>query len=358
MMKVRQSNFELLRIVAMLLVMVIHANVYGPLGMPSVQDAAECPLSAWMRCEMHGLSIVCVNVFVLLSGYFGIRLSLKRVLSFMFQLGFWRVASVAIICLAYGVGLQSIGLSTWIPWMPLKVVDLHFTFGGWFIGAYLGLMLLAPVLNAFVDKTETKRLGLYVVTFFLVEFFADWLFTSLDYFKGGFTVLPLIGLYLCGAWLRRDDCPLRGKTVGHWLSGYLLLATFSASVVFMALSLGHRCQYVAGLVARWFFPFTGPHAIIGSVLLFLAFSRMEFHSKVINWVAGSAFAVYLFHGALPLYKRTVQGLFVQHSGAGYLVRLMVFMAGVFVCAVLIDKVRAFLWKGIMWCVKKHGGGGK
>ena len=46
----RQSNFELLRIIAMFLVLVVHAD-YFSLGAPSYQDCVNCPIQSMMICK-------------------------------------------------------------------------------------------------------------------------------------------------------------------------------------------------------------------------------------------------------------------------------------------------------------------
>ena len=63
-MKTRDSNMELLRIVAMLLVMIVHAD-FMALGAPTMEDMSEAPMDTFMRYLIGGMSSVCVNVFVL-----------------------------------------------------------------------------------------------------------------------------------------------------------------------------------------------------------------------------------------------------------------------------------------------------
>ena len=325
----------------MMLVLVIHANVYGPLGLPTHEEFASTPVSTLFRCLTHAISIVCVNVFVLLSGYFGIRLSLRRVLSFIFQLTFWRVVSIAGIVIFTSASLRNVAANSFIPFSALSVSLIDFSFGAWFVGAYLGLMLLAPILNAFVSSTETRQLGRYVFVFLGVEMLCDWLVPALPYFHGGFSLVPLIGLYLCGAWLRREDCPLRRIPALACGLAYLAIAVGAASIMYIALWSG-----IPALIARtsrWFFPFSAPHALLGSVAFFLMFAKMDFRSRVVNWIAGSAFAVYLFHGGMPLYKDTTVAMFRSYSGFGYLGRVVIFIIGVFMVGILLDKVRMALW---------------
>ena len=86
--KQRDSNMELLRIIAMLLVMIVHAD-FRALSCPSTLDTNLYPDSSFLRFFVESVSIICVNVFVLLSGWFGIRLKKERLLELGFQVLFF-----------------------------------------------------------------------------------------------------------------------------------------------------------------------------------------------------------------------------------------------------------------------------
>ena len=71
----RDSNMELLRVVSMLLVLVVHAG-FRALSVPTPAEAVSAPGSTLLRFFSESASIICVNVFVLLSGWYGIRFRL------------------------------------------------------------------------------------------------------------------------------------------------------------------------------------------------------------------------------------------------------------------------------------------
>lgn len=95
--KVRQSNFELLRIVAMFMVMMLHVNFLA-LGKPSVEDAGSAPLATFTRILFEVMSVGSVDLFVLISGWFGIKANRKSLFTFIFQVVFV-IYSVSIVCL-------------------------------------------------------------------------------------------------------------------------------------------------------------------------------------------------------------------------------------------------------------------
>lgn len=80
----RLSNIELLRIVAMLLVLATHANFYL-FGPPSTEELLNTPILSLFRIYAQGISICCVDIFVIISGWFGIHAQKRSFLSFTFQ---------------------------------------------------------------------------------------------------------------------------------------------------------------------------------------------------------------------------------------------------------------------------------
>lgn len=70
----RQLNIELLRILAMLMVPGLHAN-FTSLKLPST-DIILTP-SGLARVFLEFMCLVAVNVFVMISGWFNIRQSLR-----------------------------------------------------------------------------------------------------------------------------------------------------------------------------------------------------------------------------------------------------------------------------------------
>ena len=65
--KIRQSNMELLRIIAMFLVLLVHAD-YFTLGAPTASDCIEDTFGTSLKVIFEAVSIACVNIFVCLSG--------------------------------------------------------------------------------------------------------------------------------------------------------------------------------------------------------------------------------------------------------------------------------------------------
>ena len=149
---VRQSNIELLRMLAMFLVLLVHADFFS-LGSPSVNEIQHKPLDAFLRIFFESVSIVCVNVFVLISGWFAIKPSFKGLCNFLYQ------------CLFFLIGLYLITILIGVNKFSLGGVAgcIFATKLNWFIKAYLLLYFLSPVLNAFVKTTSQRTFKLVLI---------------------------------------------------------------------------------------------------------------------------------------------------------------------------------------------------
>lgn len=84
----RKLNIELLRIFSMLMVLVIHYNV-SVNGQTSHEMVLTAPLKAVGIASLKSLSFICVNCFIIISGYFGIKWKWKGLCNYLFQIGFW-----------------------------------------------------------------------------------------------------------------------------------------------------------------------------------------------------------------------------------------------------------------------------
>ena len=159
----RESNMELLRIVAMFLVLVVHSDFFS-LGIPTQDLCNTSPIFAWGQFFFQSISIVCVNVFILISGWFGIRPRWRSFLNFIFQCLFFS-CGIYVVCLIAGLSDFSLnGLS-----QCLFLTDLY-----WFIIAYIGLYIYAPVINTFVENVDSKTLRNFLLMFFAFQTLYAW----------------------------------------------------------------------------------------------------------------------------------------------------------------------------------------
>ncbi|MCM1139271.1 MAG: acyltransferase [Muribaculum sp.] len=319
----RQSNFELLRITAMFLVLVVHAD-FLTFGSPSLSDFQSAPLNAFTRTIIEFLSIVCVNVFILISGWFGIRPSVKGLGNFLFQ------------CLYFIIGIYFVMLAMGeAPVNAREIMGLvGLTTDDWFIKSYIGLYILSPVLNAFIEKATKRQLEITLIAFYCFQTYFGTLRSAL-FICDGYSTFSFIGLYLLARYLK-----LYGKSIANYGIYIYLGSALTNTIIFYLLK-------VTGISIS-LYNYITPFVVTGSAGLLLYYSKIRVNTnKIINWIAKSCFAVYLlhtnFHINQQLYYDIIKRIYTDFSGVQCLGTMLCFIALVFIVAILLDQPRRWMW---------------
>lgn len=336
----RQSNFELLRIIAMLMVLVIHADFLA-LGSPSDAEIMDHPISSAVRYVVESLGLVCVNLYILISGYFGIKVKMRSVLNFAFLVIFWRIVItpvVYIVRLVLGLGLPLTPYEMFMYFIP--------GFGDWFALAYVLLLFVAPMLNSWLDRVSTLRLTSYLVGFYLFIMLFNWILEIPAQISRGYSSIWFIWLYLAGALMRRLSISFR-RSPRHYLMLYLAVSVCAGLGFFII-----RCCLIGEdtlWVRRSLVSYVSPFVVVASLLLFACFDKLKFNSAIINKIAVSTFAVYLVH-MHPLiaggYLKACQWIYDRFNTWQYIPLIVIFILGVFFVIVAGDRIRLILWNYI------------
>ena len=320
----RQSNIELLRIIAMLMVLGLHVNFLA-IDKPNAEEILSTPMQSFMRILCENFCIVGVNVFVLISGWFGINYKLKGLCSFLFQSLFFSLTIFIPFCLTDKIEVSRINIMS---------AFLMYKNAYWFVWAYLVLYIISPVLNTFIENTDKATIRRVVVLFFTAQT-VIFIFTGVGFYKAGYDPLSFIGLYLLARYFRlyRSN---NGKY--NYLGIYLICVLCNTLMYFIPAYMGHNNETILTISNAY----TNPLNIIGALYLLLFFTKLDIKSKCINWLAASCFAAYLFHCHFCLgryYVSYAKEIFNNFSGIPYFAIIIAFILGIFIISVLIDKVR-------------------
>ena len=323
---VRNSNIELLRIVAMFLVLIDHSG-YMSINPPTSDEAFSAPLLTLARYGSQSFSSICVNVFVLISGWFGIKAKSSRIAEFLFQCYF--ICFVAYFVLsAIGIAIP-MSISSWVNFLVLG--DL------WFVMAYLLLYLFAPMINMFIESLSQRQFLYFILAFTGIQFLHGFVI-QVGWFDKGMSPLTLMTLYMIGRYMRLYPNCL--TSMNKWID---MLIYFVVSLI------GASCTFLGvrhGAEGYRFFSYASPTIIIASVYFFLFFTKISFKSHFINWVAASAFAVYVLNCEghfWSFYLSTNHSWWLNCSPQSYLVYTLLFDVAIFVIAIMLDKVRIIVW---------------
>ena len=326
---VRDSSIELLRIMAMFLVLIDHSG-YMSINPPSNEEAFSAPMLSFARYGSQSFSSICVNVFVLISGWFGIKTRFSRITELLFQCYFICFVSYFVLLV---IGLTTpMSISSWVNFLVLG--DL------WFVCAFLLLYLMAPMMNMFIESLTQKQFRYFLLAFLTIQFMHGFVI-QFGWFDKGMSPLTLISLYLIGRYMCMY--PNRFTTMSRWIDVLIYLIVSTSGAVLTFFSVRH------GAEGYRFFSYASPTIIVASVYFFLFFTKISFRSRIINWIAASAFAVYVLNCEghfWSFYLSTNHSWWVSSIPSVYLVKTLLFDVTVFTVAIILDKIRIVVWHQI------------
>lgn len=320
---------ELLRIVAMLLVLVYHTNFLS-FGEPTISEAKSFPLIVILRDLLNACSVICVNLFVFISGWYGIKPKIKRFSEFLFQVFF----IIAVTLVAYSIfsdhhfdrhDLQSIFLMT----------DEM-----WFVKAYIILYLFAPALNAFVEKASQKELLITLIIFFVFQTIYGWGIVVVKWINDGYSPICFFGLYLLASYIRKYKNRFTSMPAKYDLLTFIGLTVINTTIAYFTIYKGFKAY-------MWLNSYVSPLVILETIYLALFFSKLSFRNNFVNWVASSCFAVYLVHcsrNVLGSYCDFIKTLHEQSNTATFLLYLTIFIVAVYMVSISLDKLRVLIWR--------------
>jgi surface polysaccharide O-acyltransferase-like enzyme len=271
-MKIRQSNFELLRIIAMLLIVTHHYSVHGGWVFPSGFEVH--------KFYAQSLSIggkLGVNLFVLITGYFAYESKFKwnGIISTVSKTWFY---SIVILLIFYIATPSTITAKMFIMNM--------LPFGYWFVTAYIVLLAISPFINIMLNKL-TKKLHLKFLIIFTIISVTPLLngpVGNLSFF---------IYLYCIGAYIKEYY-----EHINIPKSYILTAIVINIGLILLSIA---TLDYLSGINnifnhPLYFIKSASPFIMFLTISIFIYFKQLNIgRNKYINLVSSSMFGVYLIH---------------------------------------------------------------
>lgn len=314
-------------------VLAVHAD-FGALGQPTHTELATNPVYGFTRIAIEALAIVSVNVFVLISGWFGIKFRWSSLCKLLFQ------------CFFFFFGI-------FFACKSLEVVDLSYARGiykclmlspenAWFVKSYIGMFIFAPAVNIFMEHSSEKQARMVLISFYLFQTIYGWFSYGAPFIKEGYSAFSFIGLYLLARYVRIH----RPAWANHSTNQNILIYAGITGITMVGL-----------IMFTWFDKFTyfklfwlysSPLVIAASLFLLLSFSKLRFYNKAINTIAESCFAVYLFHFILfhQYMSPWIREIATAYHGLTMLVMISILLIVFYMAAILIDRIRLVVWNTI------------
>lgn len=274
----RVSSFELIRVLAQYFIVLYHillVIVYEKTGIGFFK-------AMWLPLHIG------VPLFVMISGYFGIKTNLKR---FVKLIGMVFVLQVPLLIasIAHDGGDEKDYIS-----LLFFVSNTPF----WFVRTYICLFLFAPVINHYLrDCSVRQRVLLLIVLSFMSVYIGTLKFDpSLD---TGKNLVSFIFYYVLGDTLHKYE--------GIWRKIprlYLALIFLVVNILLVVFFSYHVKERIPAIIfSRLLFDYTSIGLLLNSLVFFMLIGGMKFHSKLVNRMGKSSLAMYMLHGTpLVIYR--------------------------------------------------------
>lgn len=343
---IRQSNFELLRIIAMCMIIAMH---YMTKGMQLPKLSVDTGLHNLLFRLIFAFCSSAVNVYVFISGYFAVDLkwSIGKVIKLWLQVLLYSILIPVILNVAGVVNISSMSLSV-KQQIFLPISYEHY----WFATTYVMLYQFSPVLTSAIRHLDKKQLGAVIIATLTV--FCG--FKSVNPYlipwdKYGDDVIWFIILYLIAGYIRMYGIPFFDKGQdGVRRPGRALMIYVAFSVLTFAIAYAASCIVRAAGKMEYYMDMTYCYnyvtILIASIGLFYVFKDMNIKAnKWINRLAGYTFGVYLLHENITLRELWPRLLGID-SAMGrpwQILHMLLCIFVVFIIGSIVDCIRTYIY---------------
>ncbi len=330
----RDTNFELLRIISMIMVIILHFNNFGGI----LNNVSPNSKTYFLVNFLEYACIIAVNLYVMISGYYMIKskMKIKKIIQLELEVIFYSV----FIYLAVVLCKQEI-------FSVKKLIKSFFpilTNQYWFMTAYMGLYILSPFVNKLVNNLSKKEytvlLLILTVLFSIIK--SIYPYNNTFEANGGYGLTWFIYLYLLAGYIRL-----------HWnknIKKYKLVIAYMV-IIFSQVILKKTNLSIIKTYLAYSLQYNSILVLIASVSVFLLFKNIKIENKKINnlilAISPLTLAIYLIHVHKSfndiLWEKLLHPVTYLSSGWTLMIALIVDVAIIFTVCCIIEKLRVMLF---------------
>lgn len=273
--RVRQTNFELLRIFAMVLIIMFHFSDHGMVNISQIPISVNRIMLEFFQIG-GGLGNC---IFVILSGYFlcKSKFDIKKLVNFYLQVFFYSIFLGFISILLGYIEFNETNISNII--MPITKNQY------WWFSIYFILYLIFPYLNKIISNLNKKdfsiliSIGIMILSVFPTFFNCILWYSNLIFF---------ILLYFIGAYIRNIKL--------EWFRNKKIINIGLVLSLILCLCLILYMDYLNLDVTFYVWPMYKTPIVLLSIFTFLFFENMNIkNNNIINIISKTTFGIYLIH---------------------------------------------------------------
>lgn len=268
----RNSNVELMRFVMMIGICIWHLLVHGyNLKSMWLNEVNITYLQLLLMCIL----VPSVNVFIFISGYYGIKLRKEKLINMFLQAAFFYFV---IILIRHFFQIEA---------LPLKYVLFNAfpltNIAWWFLICYVVLMIISPIVEKGIASMNKREFSIVLFLLFFVNSIGTWQ----NHYHTGSDLMGLLTIYLIGRYVKIYKISLCRR------SSFLLYCLFTFLLCGCTCIL-HKTNH--NIMAWTMFMYCNPIIIMQAIALFFFVKGSDakpYHSRVFDLCGKHCFAIYL-----------------------------------------------------------------
>ena len=342
----RKTNFELLRIICMLMIIGLHFNNFSG----CLDNFKNTSLNYFLCWGTESFCYNGVNIFILLSGYFGYKRPINKcrvsVLVSKTMLYSWMFTLIGIIFVFIKIDID------WSVSYVIRGLTPIISGDYWFITSYLMMLSFSPIMNNAINKFHKEKMIMLLIAlvsvFSVIPTFMPWCDINIFNYGEGSPIWFCV-LYLTGGYISKYvsfDGLSRSELYHIRMWAILIVFALLAVVTFSKFSISFLSKYFLGkeLGSGVLYHHNSLFIYGCSISILLLFKTLNIRYVTINSIvtniAPSVFSIYLIHDniiAKQFIWRFVRSL-EDYNSPFWILFFIGSTLGIFGTSLLLDRI--------------------
>jgi len=352
---IRESNFELLRITSMILIILYHIIHHGNTINNSTNESIKIILTI-----IRYITLVHVNSFIILTGYFQStsKFKISKVVKLISQILFY-IINIYIIAIKLGL-IKNYNYLDILNCISISAIGEY-----WFITNYLILYIFSDYINKFINAITKKQIENFIIITFVIFSLIPIISGGKILNNDGFNFYNFIYLYIIGAYLKLY--PIKENYYFKRLSKqkyrillifiFILCVYLNYSLILFSDKINNTnllFTQIASKIYKYTLAYSNPFTIIQTICYFELFKSINIKNKLINYLSKYTFGVYLIHDSNIARNNIYKILKIDRTFSSYKMIPYIFFITIliFILCTFIEILRAKLFDIIINLTKK------
>lgn len=337
----RNSNFELMRIVSMFLIVISHVIGHGKI----IDNSFYAPGIKEIFTFLNIITLVHVNSFILVTGYYQSTSTFKqkKIWKLITEIIFYDIGILLLLMLFKVIPFDKNLIIKYI--LPIELIMNSY----WFIKYYIILYFLSPYINTAINSFSKKQFRNLLLILTIISSILPFLCGLKAIGNNGYSLYQFIYMYLIGSYLRKYQ--LEDNYIGKRLSPNLMKLILTVILILSILAnyllqkagnslhgINFTLDIISDNIKTTTMLYNNPFVVVQSICYFYLFKMSSFNNKIINKLSNLTIGIYLIHDNQHLRPHLYKWLKIDN---GYIYSYK-FIIYAFLIAILIFLVSALI----------------